>query len=186
MKLHESPVDSVRFGGKTYRIDADFRSVMRAMEIMEDQTLWPDIRMEKALRCFVRGRLPRDRGGLLDAIFRALLGEGKAGKRVLSYEQDADMIFAGFWQAYGIDLFHARLHWWAFRALLANLPENTRMAEVIAIRTRPVPAPNKHNKEQRAALMRAKAAVAIKSDVAPQQSADNLAAVLIAMAEKMR
>lgn len=186
MKLHERPVDSVRFGGKTYRIDADFRSVMRAMEIMEDKTLWPDIRTEKALRCFIRGRLPHDRAGLLDAIFRALLGEGKAGKRVLSYEQDADMIFAGFWQAYGIDLFRDRLHWWAFRALLANLPENTRMAEVIAIRTRPVPAPNKHNKEQRAALMRAKTAVAIKTDVTPQQSADNLAAVLIAMAEKMR
>ena len=43
-----------------------------------------------------------------------------------------------------------------------------------------------YNKEQRAALLRAKAAVALKPDITPQQSADNLAAVLIAMVEKMR
>lgn len=60
------------------------------------------------------------------------------------------------------------------------------MMKVAHIRTCPVPAPNKYNKEQRAALLRAKAAVALKPNITPQQSADNLAAVLIAMAEKMR
>lgn len=187
MKLHERPVDSVHFGGRTYRIDADFRNVLRAIDIMDDATLWPDIRTEKALRCFVRGRLATDRAGLLEAVLRAVMGESKgSGKRVMDYDKDADMIFAAFWQAYGIDLHHDRLHWSAFRALLANLPDDTRMMQVVDIRTRPVPAPNRHNKGQRAALMRAKAAVALKPAITPQQSADNLAAVLIAMAEKMR
>lgn len=187
MKLHERPVDRVRFGGRTYRVDADFRNVIRAMKILEDDTLWPDVRTEKTIRCFVRGRLPKDQDGLLEAVFRAILGEAKgSGQQVISFEKDADMIYAAFWQAYGIDLHQRRLHWWSFRALLANLPGSTRLAEVIDIRTRPVPAPNKHNKEQRAALMRAKSAVAIRQEVSPQQSADNLASILLGIAEKMR
>lgn len=109
-----------------------------------------------------------------------------SGPVSISFSVDADRIIAAFWQAYGIDLTKERLHWWVFVALLDNLPDDTRMMKVAHIRTCPVPAPNKYNKEQRAALMRAKAAVALKPAITPQQSADNLAAVLTAMAKKMR
>ena len=72
-----------------------------------------------------------------------------------------------------------RLHWWVFVALLDNLPDDTRMMKVAHIRTCPVPAPTKYNKEQRAALLRAKAAVALKPDITPQQSADALGAAIL-------
>lgn len=129
------------------------------------------------------------RKGLLDTIFRAILGQEKLkgnGPVSISFSVDADRIIAAFWQAYGIDLTKERLHWWVFVALLDNLPDDTRMMQVAHIRTRPLPAPNMYNKELRAALIRAKAAVALKPNITPQQSADNLAAILIAMAEKMR
>lgn len=189
MKLYEKPVDRVTFEGKTYPIDADFRNVLRSQDILANEDYLPFIRVEKALRCFTGAALPDDRKGLLDAIFRAVLGQEKlkgSGPVSISFSVDADRIIAAFWQAYGIDLTKERLHWWVFVALLDNLPDDTRMMKVAHIRTCPVPAPNKYNKEQRAALMRAKAAVALKPDITPQQSADNLAAVLIAMAEKMR
>lgn len=189
MKLYEKPVDRVEFEGKTYPIDADFRNVLRSQDILANEDFLPFIRVEKALRCFTGAPLPDDRKGLLDAIFRAVLRDEKLksdGPASLSFSVDADRIIAAFWQAYGIDLTKERLHWWVFVALLANIPEDTRLMQVVNLRLRPVPAPNKHNKELRAALLRAKASVALRPTITPQQSADNLASILIAMAEKMR
>lgn len=179
MKLYEKPVDRVTFEGKTYPIDADFRNVLRSQSILADNAYLPFIRVEKALRCFTGAPLPDDRKGLLDAIFRAVLGQEKlkgSGPVSISFSVDADRIIAAFWQAYGIDLTKERLHWWVFVALLDNLPDDTRMMKVAHIRMCPVPEPNKHNKERRAALMRAKAAVALKPDIPTQQSADALGA----------
>lgn len=192
MKLHERPVDCVTFGGRRYRIDADFRHVLRAMEILDDDALLHSVQVEKALRCFTRGRLPKDQAGLLDAILNAVLDKGKSGRRVLSLTQDADMILAGFRQAYGIDLTQDKLHWQVFTALLGNLPSVTRMAEVIDLRTRPVPKATKYNREQRAALLEAKAAVALhaetpeKAKQQAQASADHLANALFALVQKRR
>ena len=176
------------FEGKTYPIDADFRNVLRSQDILANEDFLPFIRVEKALRCFTGAPLPDDRKGLLDAIFRAVLRDEKEsdGPASLSFSVDADRIIAAFWQAYGIDLTKERLHWWVFVALLANIPEDTRLMQVVNLRLRPVPAPNKHNKELRAALLRAKASVALRPTITPQQSADNLASTLIAIAEKMR
>ena len=181
MRLHEPLVSRVTFDGKTYRIDADFRNVLRAMEITGDEGLLADLRIELALRCFVRGRLPKNRGGLLSAIFKAVLGEGKRGERVMDFSEDAERIFAAFWQAYGIDLTRDKLHWQAFRALLANLPSDTRMAEIISLRTQPLPKPTKYNAETRAALSRAKAQVALQGTGpdAAAKSVDALGAAIL-------
>ena len=46
--------------------------------------------------------------------------------------------------------------------LFKGLPENTRMMEIIKIRTQPMPKPTKHNAEYRQALSRAKLQVALK------------------------
>lgn len=105
MKLYEKPVDRVTFEGKTYPIDADFRNVLRSQSILADNAYLPFIRVEKALRCFTGAALPDDRKGLLDAIFRAVLGQEKlkgSGPVSISFSVDADRIIAAFWQAYGI------------------------------------------------------------------------------------
>lgn len=157
-------VDAVRFRGRVYRLDPDFHAVFRAMEQLERRDLLPEVRTEKALRCLVRGRLPRDKEGLLALIWQALFPkrEGRGGPPVISYEQDEERIIAAFWQAYGIDLTSSRLHWRLFQALLGSLPGDTRMAEIAALRAQPVPPPNKYNKDARERLARAKASVAIK------------------------
>lgn len=56
-------------------------------------------------------------------------------QQVYDYDSDATMIYAAFRQAYGINLSTARLHWWEFRALLEHVPEGTRLAQVISIRS---------------------------------------------------
>lgn len=180
-------VDAVRYRGKVYRFDPDFHAVFRAMEQLERRDLLPEVRTEKALRCLVRGRLPRDKAGLLSLIWQALFPrrDVRGGPPVISYAQDEDRIVAAFWQAYGIDLTSSRLHWRLFQALLGNLPGDTRMAEIAALRAQPMPPPNKHNREARARLARAKASVAIKGEQDAQRSADALGQAIMKLVERM-
>lgn len=87
----------------------------------------------------------------------------KDGPPSVDITQDWEYIYAGFLQAYGIDLFDSSMHWLKFCALLKSLPKGTRLREIVEIRTAPVPKPTKHNREQIAALLKAKADVALKA-----------------------
>lgn len=60
---------------------------------------------------------------------------GKSGGNFLSFKYDSDYIFAGFKQAYGIDLMDEPLHWHKFLALLMSLPEDTMMTKIIGYRS---------------------------------------------------
>lgn len=58
------------------------------------------------------------------------------GARAYDLTADAACIYAAFLQAYRIDLTEVPfLHWWAFLALLENLPEETPMAQRMQLRT---------------------------------------------------
>ena len=59
----------------------------------------------------------------------------KKKPRSYSFEVDADVIFADFWRYYNIDLSNEALHWWAFRALLAGLPDDSGYKERVYYRT---------------------------------------------------
>ena len=68
------------------------------------------------------------------------IGESSGGK-VLDYEIDADLIYAAFYEQYGIDLLeidkhgHAvQIHWHRFLALLSGL-HNTKLNEVMSWRS---------------------------------------------------
>lgn len=58
-------------------------------------------------------------------------------KPLFSLKYDGDYIYASFLQAYGIDLIDNQntLHWQKFHALLNGLPNNTKFAEVLKIRS---------------------------------------------------
>lgn len=54
----------------------------------------------------------------------------------ISFEQDAEYIYASFMQAYKINLYEhqGKMHWFEFRALLNGLPSDTIMQRIIQIR----------------------------------------------------
>ena len=165
MKLYERLPDSVTVDGKKYRVDLDFRNVLRLMETLSRDDLLPAAREYLALRCLMR-RPPRHPGPLLNELRQMLFPERKHGaadgKRLTSFEQDADMIRAAFRQAYGIDLYRDRVHWMEFQALLAALPEGSRYSEVLGIRAREMPPATKYNQAEREWLAKAKAACALE------------------------
>ena len=56
-------------------------------------------------------------------------------KQPFDFEKDADLIYAGFMQQYGIDLQTEDMHWWKFMILLENLGSGTRLNKVMEYRT---------------------------------------------------
>lgn len=161
MKLQDRLPEGVTVDGKFYRLDFDFRNVLRMMDELDRDDVMPEARSYNALKCLTNR--PRNVEKVLQAV-KALLFEQKPkkdAKKVTDFVQDAGMIRAAFRQAYGIDLYRDKLHWLEFTELLNAIPEGSRYTEVIGIRARPMPAATKWNAEERKWLLKAKADVAL-------------------------
>lgn len=140
MIRRELPV-SVDIWSKTYKIDADFRTIMNVegiifgKEVTDDQKKFAEEMMKEidieekdaianakyydALKLFYRNNVPDD---LEEAMEKMLWfyscgkedeqSKTKTKKKVISFEYDFDYINAGFMQDYKIDLFEVDfLHW---------------------------------------------------------------------------
>ena len=161
MKLQDRLPEGVTVDGKFYRLDFDFRNVLRMMDELDRDDVMPEARSYNALKCLTNR--PRNVEKVLQAV-KGLLFEQKPkkdAKKVTDFVQDAGMIRAAFRQAYGIDLYRDKLHWLEFSELLNAIPEGSRYTEVIGIRARPMPAATKWNAEERQWLLKAKADVAL-------------------------
>ena len=164
MKLQDTLPQSVRLGRKTYRLDLDFRNVLRMMDTLGRDDLIPEAREWQALKC-IMARPPKRRTKVVMLAVRLLLfkdSKEPTGKKMTDFVQDADLIRAAFLQDYGINLYRDKLHWFEFIGLLSCLPEGSRYAEILGIRARPMPKPTKYNAEERNWLAKAKAACAVQ------------------------
>lgn len=155
-RLYEDLPDTVTVGGTVYQLDLAFDNVLLAFEALRDKQMTAKDRLETALKLMVGDGLPEydQWAELWEALTEVLRGEDLAaveydqdGKPMpvstharrpdFDFDQDAQLIYAGFWQTYGIDLFEeqGRLHWYKFQALLSGLPDDTKFSRVREIRT---------------------------------------------------
>lgn len=190
MKLFERLPDTVTANGKTYRVNLDFRNVLRMIDALGRNDLLPGAREYVALKCVMK-RPPKDTGPLMAALRAVLFPAAKKadGKKLTDFVQDADLIRAAFLQAYGINLWRDRLHWLEFIGLLSSLPDGSRYADILNIRARPIPKPTKYNAEERERLMRAKAEFAVEMTENERenmlnQSIHRIATAMLGMAQK--
>ena len=188
MKLQDRLPDGVTVDGRFYKMDFEFRNVLRMLDVLDDDTLMPEAKAYNALLCLCKR--PKNVFNTLGAV-RSLLFKAprKKGRKVTDFEQDAGMIRAAFRQAYGIDLYREKLHWIEFTELLNNIPEGNRYAEVVGIRARPIPPATKWNQGEREWLMKAKADVALEVSEEErmdkyQQDVADIASALLGMVEK--
>ena len=129
-------------------IDWDFRPMVwfngQYLRLPEDEKGLPELARE-TMRRFYRVAVPPEEE--VDA-FKALVefytagpaeadrpGSSRTEELALDYVTDGPAIVAAFQQAYGIDLTRAKLHWWRFKALMSNLPEETQLVKIIGFRT---------------------------------------------------
>ncbi|MFR5372250.1 MAG: Gp15 family bacteriophage protein [Faecalibacterium prausnitzii] len=130
-------------------IDWDFRPMVwfngQYLRLPEDEKGLPELARE-TMRRFYRVAVPPEEE--VDA-FKALVefytagpqevadrpGSSRTEELALDYVTDGPAIVAAFQQAYCIDLTRARLHWWRFKALMSNLPEETQLVKIVGFRT---------------------------------------------------
>ena len=164
MKLFESLPKGITVGKRFFKCDFDFRNVLRMLEIMQREDIYITARDYLCVKCLISRRMTLKTASeaykvLCNTLFEKRPETGE--KRLTSFEQDAPLIRAAFWQVYGINLFKEKLSWFEFTELLQGLPEGNRYEEVIGIRARPLPAPTKYNQKEREWLLQAKQSVAL-------------------------
>ena len=192
MNLCDDLPYSVEIGGKQYKLTPAFDNVLQMFAQTNDPAL-TDTEKAELMIYYLADNAPIT-AEALTAIFNALFTvqpKEASGPKAFDFVQDADLIYAGFMQAYHIDLIdqQGKLHWWKFSALLQGLPENTRFREVVNLRMRPLPEPTKYNSKERAALIKAKQAVALKitaeeREAELQNSLRRMAAVMLQQAKE--
>ena len=166
MRLYNRLPTKVEYEGRIYPIKPQWPAVLAALDVLEDDTLSSNIQISCALDLLVDAEHPQYSAALLKAIFE-ILSPPKSGPQeppVIDFRQDWDLIYAGFWQAYQIDLFERKdMHWMQFSALLKGMPSGTRLSDIIEIRQMPIPKPDRYNGEYRAHIMKLKTKYALKN-----------------------
>lgn len=134
MKLSKAALPScVLVGDELYGIKTDFRFALLFLEKARSGCT------AEGFDFMYEGDPPADRQAGLAALARWISPPRKlprpspvtSSEILLDYEDDAPLIFAAFWEQYGIDLFDEklRLHWHKFLALLYGL-HGTKLNEV--------------------------------------------------------
>ncbi len=134
--------EGIFIGGKYYRIFTDFRTWMQVETVLFDTEGEFYTKLPKLLRlCYPV--LPDSLEEAVSGIVSFYRGEKleneqkeskRGGQRLYSFWQDAALIYAGFYQQYGLDLTKADLHWFQFKALFTGLSENTQFSRVVGYR----------------------------------------------------
>lgn len=158
--------------------------MLRYYAVLKDDALSDIEKVELGVWLFTRNRLRikkmtlNQKVDLLEAIFQQHIGMGTHSDlpRSIDFDQDSQYIYAAFYQCYQIDLLgkDKNLHWKKFLNLLSGLSDDTRIMQIISIRTRPMPKATKYNAEERANLAKQKARYRIElTDQERQQQLKN-------------
>jgi len=139
----------IEFEGRKYALDLSFNRVLDAYRLLREPELFDEEKARFILALLVKeSHAPPQ---MLQKLFDEYLSITKktSGKstRVVDFEQDGIYLYSSFMHDYGIDLIRQRnrLHWWEFVSLFQGLSEQTKMREVMRIRSQKIPERTKYN-----------------------------------------
>ena len=158
MRLNDPLVTSIEFEGKEYSIDLAFDNVLDVFDVLADESLFPEEKINMSLELLIDDFEEQFQGTIEqqflffhsifstyinteeDEIETDRLGNPLPKKpikhtKLIDLVQDAKYIYASFRQI-GINLFEeqGKLSWEEFQALLESLPDDTILAKIIQIR----------------------------------------------------
>lgn len=130
--------EKVRVGSTVYDLNTDFRAGIEFEVLVEGG----EMKVFPLLKPYFPGGIPENENEAVEAVlwFYRCGAEPQGdtpnnGKPAYSFSVDSSAIYADFFRYYGIDLSCEEMHWWAFRALLMGLPENSAFKQRIYYRT---------------------------------------------------
>ncbi|WP_077735629.1 Gp15 family bacteriophage protein [Bacillus sonorensis] len=176
--------DYIEIEGTRYALNLSYDNVLRVLELFRDKDFSKEQRLEIAFDMLVIGTEDLDidlhgKDQIVSFILQDFLEiEFKSNNSPKYYDltEDAAYIYASFLQDYGIDLIEqqGKLHWKKFNALLSSLSDDTKFRKVVEIRRMKIPPLDKHNAEQRDAIIKAKQAYRLRGKEDPHLIADRI------------
>ncbi len=149
--------DHIELDGVAYRIKNSHRSYITALKIIRSKDIFEEDKAQAVLPLLFEDTIPEGRETDAVLAFFSLFSDKRRAtsdrKPSMDIVQDAEYIYAGFMQTYGIDLDDTDLTIERFIALLKGLPSDTRLAEITRIRTMEIPQRTKFNGKQIADIM---------------------------------
>lgn len=148
MLLYDELPTAVSVNGKGFYIVTDFREWIRFIDLAEATDITARDKVRFALEWY-EDYVPADTEKAISALTTFLQGKypeedtGTETDRksenpvpVFSYSYDAEAIFSDFMRFYNIDLLEVEyLHWWKFKALLNNLPDDSKFVWLVRHRS---------------------------------------------------
>lgn len=202
MLLINKPQTSFVYFGKKLHLNLSFDVVLKVYKLFKEDIFSDIEKLNITLEMLITNNhiLKKndyaEKEEILKIIFNEFISsknENKTNnKKIFDFYQDAEYIYASFFQAYGIDLLEeqGKMPWQKFIALFQGLPAGTKICEVISIRTREIPEPNKYNTKEIQALQDAKRIYALKIDNQEtetfQDDVNRFGTMLISSAKKER
>lgn len=163
----------IKYKDKEYELNIAFNRMLKAIDLMNDETLEEWEKVQYVFDCFIDEKVNlsiNDKSEIVNKIFTHLNSfteQKKTSKSevVMDIKQDFEYIYSSFVKDYGIDLLDEfdRLSWLKFKALLNGLSKDTKMSEVIKIRTTEIPKATKDNAKYRQSLIEQKNYYALES-----------------------
>lgn len=126
--------EAVEVLGKFYKIHTGHSFWFRFSQLLnEDKLFLHDVDF------LYDGEIPEDRQAGFDALCKFFyekkeIPRCEGGENILDYDIDAELLYAGILQCYGIDLFDEQYHWHKVRAMIVGL-HGTKLNEVFGIRS---------------------------------------------------
>lgn len=163
MTLQQRPKDYIGYQGKKYPFYPYFNRVLTILTEVFPSTLLTDPeKIEITVKSLSDAPPCKD---VFELILLELFPKSKNQdeRKTMDFEQDADLIYAGFMQAYGINLYEERnkMDWRVFLALVKGLPEGTEFSRIVKLRCTKVPERTQNNSDYVDSLIMAKRAVAL-------------------------
>lgn len=188
--------DGLDFAGEWLAVDLSFDVVLNVLGLLADGELEFGRKVEEVLALLVPDFAFWD-CKLIDQCELFLLlverfivptledkaeSSGGQTKKAMDFDKDAGLIYASFYQAYGIDLFdmQGKLHWVKFQELLKHLPGETAFKEVVNYRLMAVPSTKEASRDYIDHVKKMKALYSLESDQELQQSNDDKLSALAA------
>lgn len=187
LKISYPLVEEVEIGEWIYTLNLAFDNVLRLLDLIKDPLIDDNTKIITGNEMLLGEQLElniEEQAEIFKFIFQHFIGDGEepeealdiegnplpqvateSNEKIYSIDEDADFIFASFYQDYGIDLIEVQgtLHWKKFRALLGGLRKDTRFKEVLEIRTMELPK-GKGTAKERERIRKLKKQYALKGE----------------------
>lgn len=154
LSLFRNNDDSINIDGKIYSIDCNFNVVLANLELSQATDISEVVKVKVALKNYLNlsdeelkqwdyAKQIQIYVQISQQLFNSASNmetsqpNTEEDKSAYSFSEDADFIFASFMKDYGINLIEKRnkMHWNEFKALFASLSKDTKIVEVMQIRS---------------------------------------------------